>query len=51
LKGSYLEALAEASPDDALLILSLLVWPEEYPDPGLLAEWLRTRSDQDGVSL
>ena len=35
------KALVNASADDAQLILSLLVWPKECPDPRVVDAWLR----------
>jgi hypothetical protein len=33
--------LADATSEEAQLILSLLVWPKECPDPRVVDEWLR----------
>lgn len=41
MRGDVGKALADASADDAQLLLSLLVWPDECPDPRVVDEWLR----------
>ena len=45
--GAIGDVLAAATSEDAQLLLSLLVWPEECPDPRLLDEWLRTHEISD----
>ena len=47
MKGNVGKALTHASADDAQLILSLLVWPEECPDPRVVDEWLRANSKSE----
>ena len=43
------KALVNASADDAQLILSLLVWPKECPDPRVVDAWLRRQeTGRDG---
>jgi hypothetical protein len=49
MKSRVGKALSLASADDAQLFLSLLVWPEECPDPRVVDEWLR-RQDERHVS-
>jgi hypothetical protein len=42
MRGDVGKALADVpTPEDAQLLLSLLVWPEECPDPRVVDEWLR----------
>jgi hypothetical protein len=38
------KALAAASAHEAQLLLSLLVWPNECPDPRVVDEWLRRKA-------
>jgi hypothetical protein len=48
MRGDVGKALADASADDAQLLLSLLVWPDECPDPRVVDEWLRRRTTLKG---
>jgi hypothetical protein len=41
MTGNVGKALSNASAVDAQLILSLLVWPEDCPDPRVVDAWLR----------
>lgn len=43
-RGAVGDVLAGASADEAQLLLSLLVWPEECPDPRVVDEWLRRQA-------
>ena len=43
MRTFYRNALAEADADEAQLILSLLVWPKDCPDPSVVDEWVRRK--------
>jgi hypothetical protein len=44
-RGAVGEVLADVTAEDAQLLLSLLVWPAEAPDPRVVDEWVRRHAD------
>jgi hypothetical protein len=48
MRRDYCELLVGASSKEAQLILSLLVWPKEAPDPRLVDAWVQGQGSELG---